>query len=150
VLLVDLADLCARAGALEGLLFEHVGAWTADVDDPWVAAELAEWSRNHAWHVELWTQRFPDVPGLDQDAATAEARGALADSLAGLGEPDARARLTAALAGLTMLEALCEDARHHVDRATDAPTARVLELVLADCRTDIARADSILAGRRPG
>ena len=146
MLLADVARLAAQGRAVESMLFEHLGRWTASAAEPGVAAELAEWSAHHAWHVELWTERFPAIPVHDLDAATHVAAADAADDATRLSSAaSTRDRVGAAADVLARFEASCSAARRDVTEAVDAPTARVLDLVLADLRTDLARADAVLA-----
>lgn len=113
--------------AVEGVLFELVGRWAAGTGDPERTRVLAAQARHHAWRAAMWDGLVPvlhDVPVPD----------------AGLG--DLRSQLAppsvAALAGV--LDALIAGYEADLSAATevsDAPVARVLQLVLLDTRADL-------------
>ena len=140
-----LADRIATHRALDLLLFEVIGSWTIDS-----AAALrphhAAWSHHHGWHAELWAGRYPVIPDRDVHMATATAATRL--------EP-VRAALEAATTDTERIRLLAEDLlpqlatvlaahRAEVVAELDAPTARVLDLVLDDVRRDAAMAAQLL------
>lgn len=83
---LGLDEAARRAGHyawLERRLFEVLGRWSTTVPEPDVKVCLAEHSRHHAWHAELWHERLPElrevvredlvVPPDDRGASVAEA-----------------------------------------------------------------------------
>lgn len=137
----DVAGRAAGWRALDLVLFEVCGRWTADADDGAVAALWAAVSNHHAWHAELWAQRFPTIPGLDLERADVEASTgstlcALRTSLAGATSTGERLALLAA--ALAAHGDDLHDATARVDERLDAPTHRTLTLVIADVASELA------------
>ena len=132
----ELAGLAARAIAVELVLFEAFGRWVATTSEASVKPALAAASRRHAWHAGLWRERFPVIPGADLDAAVAEARsdiGPLVEALAMFDAlPSGAARLAVVDHAAAELAREYRSARAAIEPRLDAPTARVLALVLAD------------------
>ena len=138
MLLHDLAGRIASHRATEAVLFEHIGAWVRSTPDAALKPLLAAWAGHHGEHLDLWADRFPAVPGVDVEKATRDERARLAPAERQLASATSdRERLTAALDVLRTLESACATDRADVDPVLDAPTARVLDLVLADVRADI-------------
>ena len=132
----ELEDLVARAIAVELVLFEAFGRWISTTSQASAKPLLAAASRRHAEHAELWRERFPVIPGADLDAAVADARsdiGPLVEALAMFDAlPSGPGRLAVAGIAVTELARHYGDARATIDPLLDAPTSRVLALVLAD------------------
>jgi hypothetical protein len=146
VALHDLARRIAAHRAMDALLFEHAGAWVTVTPEPALKPVLAAWSANHAAHLDLWAARFPAVPGLDLDALQAEARRRLDETEAPLlAAATTTERLAAGADALDRFAAALSDDRRAVDQLLDAPTARVLDAVLADVRSDAAAIRAALA-----
>jgi hypothetical protein len=127
----EVADLAARSRAIHLTVFTVAGEWariTPGPDRRW----LARTSHEHAWHADLWASRFPVVPGLDLADATAAASSALASTTASLDATDRPGRRAAISAVIESLAAELGATRARVDGDLDAPTARVLDLVMAD------------------
>ena len=131
-----LAELVARAIAVELVLFEAFGRWTSTTAQASAKPTLAAMSRRHAWHAEMWRDRFPLIPDADADASVADERarlGRLVDALAVFDTlPSGPGRL--AVAGVAAAE-LAHEYRAvagSIDPLLDAPTARVLDVVIAD------------------
>jgi hypothetical protein len=146
MLLEDLARRIAMHRATDAVLFEHLGGWVASTRDAALKPLLAAWAGHHSDHLDLWADRFPAVAGLDLDVDTRTARARLASTEQQLtGAASDRERLVAALVVLDRHEAACSTDRAGVDQLLDAPTARVLDLVLADLRADAVTARAALA-----
>jgi hypothetical protein len=132
----ELACLVARAAAVELVLFEAFGRWISTTSQPSAKPLLAAASRRHAWHAELWRERFPMIPDADVDESVAEARSnldALVDALAMFDAlPSGSGRLAVADVAATELAREYRTALAAIDPLLDAPTARVLALVVAD------------------
>ena len=140
-----LGRAAAAHRALGQLLFETLGGW-ATADDahtsPGVRPFYAAWAQHHAWHAELWAARHPSTPLADLDGATSTARTrltAVADTLGALGTDAER---LAFLAGqvLHQLANVLAEHRSRIDERLEAPTARVLDLVLTDVHRDLESA----------
>jgi hypothetical protein len=136
LLIRDLARVAARAVAVEETLVEAFGRWIGTTTDPTVPPLLAAAARRHAWHAELWRDRFPAIPGADIEEAVASERarlGALDETLAAFDDPTwAQARVALAALVADRLRERYAQARATIDPLLDAPTARVLDLVVND------------------
>jgi hypothetical protein len=132
----ELADLAARAIAIELILFEAFGRWISTTSHARAKPMLAAASRRHAWHAELWRERFPTTPDADVDASVAHARsklGPLVDALAAFDPLRAGpGRLAVVDHAATELAREYRTALDAIDPLLDAPTIRVLTLVLGD------------------
>jgi hypothetical protein len=126
----------ARAIAVELVLFEAFGRWISTTSDASAKPLLAAASRRHAWHADLWRERFPVIPGADLDAAVADARsniGPLVEALAMFDAlPSGAGRLAVADFVVTELAREYRAALATIDPLLDVPTAEVLTRVLAD------------------
>jgi hypothetical protein len=72
--LTTLRETAERLGRLRGLelrLFEVMGSWVPSTPEPEAKAALAEQCYHHAWHAQIWADRFPQGYGHDLDEATA-------------------------------------------------------------------------------
>jgi hypothetical protein len=132
----ELAGVAARAIAVELVLFEAFGRWISTTSEASTKPALAAASRRHAWHAELWRERFPVIPDADVDGAVAAERSSLSpliDALATFDAlPSGAGRLAVADHVTTELAREYQAALTAIDPLLDAPTARVLALVLAD------------------
>ncbi len=136
----ELAERIARWRALDLMLFEACGRWTTDTPDGTAARLWASIAQHHAWHAALWAERLPMLPGLDLDDATGHAhRRSVTDIASALGEAVTTIdRLD--VIGTTVLPNHAADldaTATATDPDLDAPTHRVLTLVLADVRSEI-------------
>jgi len=122
--------LTDRFGAAEAALSGSLGALARSVDDPALAPVIAGHAAQHAWHVELWLARRPVVAGTRSNDPLAD--GDVAVDLAhAYGE---------------VVPGLLERARawrEATDASIDAPTARVLDLVIADLGAEVVSAAAI-------
>lgn len=155
-----LAERVAAYRALDLLLFEVIGAWITDSTAANLRPYYAAWSQHHSWHADLWAGRFPVIPDLEVQAATDRAAGRFAGVRAAFsgGDPDQsdngahadieRIRLLATEL-LPQLEAILVEHRTHVMPELDAPTARVLDLVIDDVRRDAAMARQLVPAADP-
>jgi hypothetical protein len=146
IALSDLARVIAAHRAMDAALFERSGAWVTITPESRLKPILAGWSAHHAEHLDMWARRFPTVPGLDLDAMQAHAR----DRLDGVEAPLFAAettpeRLAAGVVALDAFIAALVDDRGAVDELLDAPTARVIDAVLADVQSDAAAIRAALA-----
>jgi len=93
-----------------------------------------------AWHADLWLDRVPRLPGTDPDALTLPANAGMDDffdALAGSGSSIEKLLGVYRVLVPDLVAAYSQDL-DATDEITDAPTARVLELVLRD-HVDCAR-----------
>ena len=130
--------MARRYAALERRLFEVVGAWVPDVDEPDVKVALRVASFRHAWHAELWE-------GVVRTGAGVEAGPASLPELEAATSTDER---LAAFYG-RVLPALIDDydrllAEAEGDVAAGGPLRRVLTLVLADDRAELAAGRALM------
>jgi hypothetical protein len=133
----ELAHRVAAHRALHLLVFAVAGEWARSTPGPdrrW----LARTAHEHAWLADRWAERFPVVPGLDLDEATATATAAMDERRTRLLDtpPDARREAVAAL--LRTFADVLRAERDAVDPDLDAPTARVLDLAIADTERQLA------------
>jgi hypothetical protein len=134
--ILELAGLAGRAIAVELVLFETFGRWIPTTSQASAKPLLAAASRRHAWHAELWRDRFPLIPDAAVGDAVAAARSELDPMVEALATFDA---LESGAGRLAVVDhAAVELAREYraalttIDPLLDAPTVRVLTLVLAD------------------
>lgn len=134
--IVDLACVAARSIAVELVLFEAFGRWVPTTMEASTKPLLAAASRRHAWRAELWRERFPVIPDADVDGAVTAERStlrALVDALATFDAlPSGAGRMAVADYVTTELAREYQAILAAIDPLLDAPTARVLALVLAD------------------
>ena len=132
----SLAIVAARAIAVELVLFEAFGRWISTTSQASAKPMLAAASRRHAWHAELWRERFPMIADVDVDEAIADARSHLRPLVDALAVFDTLStgpgRLAVVEVAATELESAYRTALAAIDPQLDAPTARVITLVLAD------------------
>lgn len=145
-----------RHAWVESRLFETLGRWSGLVPDGRSRALFARQSQHHAWHAGLWKDLLPALPHLPDselivpDEHDAEVVAGL-DALDGDDATAASARSTtarlAAVYGLVLPHLTTTYAVHleHTTEVTDAPTRRVLRLVLADLADDQAAGDALIA-----
>jgi hypothetical protein len=131
----DVAELAARSRDRHLAIFAVAGEWARTTPGPdrrW----LARTAHEHAWHAQLWAARSPVVPGLEpSDVAT---DGLVDATRTRLDAADAAGRRSAVAALVAELADDLRATRMRVDADLDAPTARVLELVLADLDRQLA------------
>jgi len=132
----ELAGIAARAIAVELVLFEAFGRWTSTTSQAGAKPVMAAISRRHAWHAELWRERLPLIPDADADELVAGARshlGPLVDALATFDAlPSGPGRLAVAGVVAPELARQYRAVSDAIDPMIDAPTHRVLELVIGD------------------
>jgi hypothetical protein len=130
------ATLAARALAIELIVFEALGRWISTSAEASAKPVLAAASSRHAWHAELWRGRFPVIPDADLDDAVAAERSTLGALIEALAMFDALrsgpGRLAVADFVASALAREYRSALAAIDPLLDAPTARVLTLVLTD------------------
>jgi hypothetical protein len=156
--MADVADTIEDSGRRIGRhawaemrMFEVLGGWSGTVAEPRTRALLAETSRHHAWHAELWHDLLPDLPHLPAADLVApdEPTAAIVTALEAVDGTDARATLAAVHEGA--LPHLADRYAEHLERTTpvtDGPTIRALRLVLADIEGDGTAAGDLLGALR--
>ena len=152
--MADLEDLVPALGGLSwisGRLFELEGRWAETMADPAAVLHLAEHSRHHGWHAQLWRDALPDSPALaaaDHVVAPAGWAQALELTASG-GELDAAgdaARLAALYRGLVpRLAGLLHGLGSRLDGPGDTAIARTLGFVVADVGNDLRGGSARLA-----
>ncbi len=138
------ADLYADARrfasyhAAEQTLFVATGRWISEIDEPALRTRVAAWNQRHAEHLAWWAARYPTIDELppieelDRDPVFAEH----------LDGPFVPSDLNGALTALVDAYA---SHRVELDHRLDGPTARVLDLVLADGRAELAESSALIA-----
>lgn len=132
-----LEETARRLGAyrwVELRLYEAMGGWVPSIPELAVRVAVGSACRDHAWHAEVWRDRFPDARGFDVDALTAPAAPAVADLLAAVaGATGTLERLVGAYRVVVpRLVAAYTAHLNHTSAAADGPVARSLRLVIAD------------------
>lgn len=134
----QLAARCTMVLERTQRLFELVGQWSATAPHDTVRITLARVTTHAATHIEWWTQRIPQVEGpLDDtdDLLSGLAHWSAAmTALAEEGPTPLGLEGVADLLGRWIDEFVQWVSQHDPD--LDAPTVRVLELVLADLQRD--------------
>jgi hypothetical protein len=148
----ELAGVTARAIAIELVLFEAFGRWISTTSQASAKPALAAASRRHAWHAELWRERFPAIPDADVDGAVAGERATLSALIAALATfdalPSGPGRLAVTDYVTTELGREYRTALAANDPLVDAPTTRVLTLILADLDTAPSTTDALDSDER--
>lgn len=142
----DLARDVARGRYVEGRLFEILGTWATEVDDPDVARVAATQSRHHGEHAEWFAAIAPVLHDLDPAELSPPA--ALVDYLDAVAAAGATVERLSALVEVVLPEltsryeatlAACAD-------VADAPLRRVLRFVLVEIGDDWRAARDLLHG----
>lgn len=124
----------------ERRLFEVLGGWAGDTEDPATRPVFASHAAHHAWRAGLWRDRLPRARGLDVDALAGPANAelvALFDEVATPGPADTVGRLVGVYR--VIVPHLGRAYLYHLDRlvpSSDGPTMRYLRLVLFDQLAD--------------
>ncbi len=136
--IVELGEICARMRATGLDLFEALGRWVVDTDDPSLQQLFAEAGHRHAWHADLWQQRSPAIPPVEPDLLTHAFRTAI---------PDDDDRAGTYRRHLDRLLDRLDDLDDRTDPVLDPATHRVIRLVAADLRDLSARLAALEARR---
>lgn len=140
----ELARRIADWRALELAAARLLGEWIPVVEPARWRPVLAGWADHLAWHVDLWDTRAPAIPGVDLLADTPTGRSApVVDRAAGV---DALIDVLVTEVFEPMIAEL-DTAGASIDPRLDAPTARIIGLILDDLRRDLAEARSVASGR---
>jgi len=139
----DSARFLGHATWLERRLFEVLGGWVTSAPEPAVKLALARHSRHHAWYAELLEPLRPDTRDHDVDARApldAGWRTLVARMLAASTTAQRLDRLIEALVGTIALYEQYVGATRFV---RDAPTRRVLGLVLEGERAELVELEAL-------
>ena len=122
-------------------MFEILGGWVQQVPELEVKLQLGTQSYHHAWHAELWRKRLPELADVEPDALVVPAKPEFAAFFNALREADGRDRTVEKLVGVyrVTIPRMVAIYSSHLDQTTkvaEAPTIRVLKLVLADAMDD--------------
>lgn len=136
---MNIEELAARCGGLAWIsseLFVLEGRWAPLVTDARFAGHLAEASRHHGWHAELWRSCLPDSPALDADARIVAPPGWAEPIASAAGATSDRER--ARVLGLELLPRLMVaiDDLASLDGPGDRAAARIAKIVAADVLAD--------------
>lgn len=127
MLIRETLERTLRHRSVEGVLFEIVGRWAAEAGDPELTRALAAQARHHAWRATMWAGLVPvlhDVPAPEADLGDVRSR---------LAPPSVPALVGVLAASIGSYEADLAAATE----LSDAPVARVLQLVLLDTQADL-------------
>jgi hypothetical protein len=132
-----LVETARRLGAyrwVELRLYEAMGAWVGSIPELEVRLAVGGACRAHAWHAEVWLERFPLMHDLDPATSTAPADPSVArllDAVAGATDTLERLVGTYRVVVPRLVAAYTAHA-NHTSAAADGPVTRSLGLVLAD------------------
>jgi len=132
-----LEETARRLGAyrwVELRLYEAMGGWVPSIPELGVRVAVGSACRAHAWHAEVWRERFPEARAFDVEALTVPAAPAVADLLAAVaGATRTLERLVGAYRVVVpRLVAAYTAHLNHTSAAADGALARSLRLVLSD------------------
>jgi hypothetical protein len=119
---VELIEICSRMEARNEALFELLGSWVRDEEDPALQRWYAEACQRHAWHSQLWAARKPSIAG-----STASGSGEAVEL-----EPtttEVGGRLDRYRRALSELGRAVHDLSTRIDPDLDPSTRRVIQLV---------------------
>ena len=147
----EMADLLGGRVWLERRLFESLGRWSSTAGAAPVRVHLADASRRHGWHAQVWFERMPELSDFDVEARVRAPDERVVELLRLLDEvPDpVELSATVRLDGYhrVLLPAMLSAYRATLDRlgvAADASVARWSRLVLADDVDERERGDAVL------
>lgn len=123
----ELRDQIDRYRSIEWALCQVTGAWAGDDANPVARRNFAAASARHAWHLQLWNERRPQINTVEPAPSPAAWVGERSLTQA----TTTADRANALAAAATQLQATYEAHRESVDPLTDPPTAEVLRRILA-------------------
>lgn len=128
-------------------IFEILGVWSHTIAESSVAARVGIHANQHAWHAELWHQRFPELREWDRAESIRPASAGLADFFDAVEAAESTlARLVAAYR--VVLPHLVATYGYHRNRSSevgDGPTLRSLSFILGDDTTQLSDGALMLA-----
>lgn len=132
--LAALAAWLGQARHLEQRCYEILGGWVAETPEHAAKALFAEQCYHHAWHAEVWGDRFPAGYGHDLETATRATSPALAAALDALARaPGTAERLVGFYRVVLPRKVVAYDRLLRASSPVgDRPVLRWLELVLRD------------------
>jgi hypothetical protein len=136
--ITDLADHTVREAVAATTVAAVCGEWIAG-HQPCVLRPLwADVAQSHGWYFQMWSQRFPVIPGRNlaselssPPAATQELALGIRQALSDSEDDQSRLRVMTTLvipATLNRIETL----NTQIDRVLDAPTAIIIDRVQMD------------------
>ncbi len=149
----DMAELLGSRVWLERRLFELLGSWASAGSVGEVQLHLADASRRHSWHAQVWFDRLPELSSLDVDALVVPPAGAIAEVLELLdavgSEHDPATASIARLDGYhrSLLPRMIVAYRSTLEvlgTAADASVARWSRLVLVDDLEEWEQGEAVL------
>lgn len=132
--LVEAARRLGHYAWAEMRTFETLGSWTHTIPEPAVAAVVGAHANQHAWHAELWHQRFPELREWDRSEMIRPGSDGLVAFFDDVAARESTLdRLVAAYRVLIPhLVATYSYHRNRCSPVSDGPTLRSLGFVLAD------------------
>jgi len=136
--IAGLGDFASQEAHLMEVIAGICGDWIAEQDSSSRRALWADMASSHAWYAQMWSQRFPVVPGRDLTAELASPAAVTADlseqissQLRAAGDDSSRLRVmtTAVIpATLRRVEAINAELARELDR----PTAVIIDRIQMD------------------
>ena len=143
-----MADLLGGRVWLERRLFESLGRWAVEADEAAATLFLADASRRHGWHAQVWFDRMPELSGFDVEARVAAPGPRVAELLDRLDAADgSRSLVRLDGYGRVLLPRMIDAYRATLEQlgvAADASVARWSRLVLVDDLDEAERVESVL------
>ena len=130
----DLARTAGHAAWIEQALFQVLGRAATSIAETSLRPMLADHANQHVWHADLWSERQPAVAHLLADDLTTPATPGLATLVDRLAASTDALDVLVGVYRVVLPRLVTAYARvfESSDAAVDAPTVRVLTLVLAD------------------
>lgn len=150
----EVAQLLGGRVWLERQLFERLGAWSSGPGTASARLHLADASRRHGWHAQVWFDRLPELSVIDAEALVVAPDGRLVELFERLDGVPSSVDDDAAVVrldgyGRVLLPRMIVAYRSTLDRlgvAADASLARWSRIVLADDLDEWERGESVLQG----
>jgi hypothetical protein len=139
----DAARFLGHATWLERRLFEVLGSWVTSTPEPAVKLALARHSRHHAWYAELLEPLRPDTRDHDLEAQAPLDAGWRTLVSRMLAASTTRARLERLIEAVGTTIACYEQHLGVMRFVRDAPTRRVLGLVLDAERSELVELEAL-------
>lgn len=148
---VTLQTAARRSGSacwLAGRLFEIMGAWVGEVDEPPARVLLDAHSAQHAWHARLWAERLPVLADLERADLIRPPGRRCRRAFEVLATTDGAVARVAGLYRVVIPRLIVQYRSYQAQSspATDGPVRRVLRLVQADLAEQWIEGEEILQG----